>query len=152
MFNRNKKQSKVPEVVLREATKPYSLDPDAFSYNAEETAKAYLKSIYSQSMIGLPSDLVTEEMYYKARDIIESDRKITNRTCSDIVISEVKFSDYSSNRYSVRSFSYDISYTITGFYGAVFTEMQPYAESRTDTFTFVNDARLGFILAEHKTT
>ena len=150
MFNSKKKNfESVPTVALIEATRGASLDPDAFKYDATNTVKAYLLSVYSQNISSLPNNKVTEEMFYKTRALIEQDKSNTVRTCTDVTISDVKYSGFDSTRYSVKSFSYDMTYTVKGFYGRSFTDMFPYDETRTDTFTLINDARLGFILAEH---
>ncbi len=149
-FGSKKKTNSVPAVFISEATKGVSLSPDAFSYDAECTVKAYLQSIYLQNIGLLPNNKVTEEMFYQTKDIIDRDYQCIRRTAVNVTITNVKFSDYSSNRYSVRSFSFDMSYEVSGLYGKNLTEMYPYKEVHTDTFTFVNDARLGFILAEHK--
>ena len=149
-FDGKKNNRPTPAIIFQEATKGISLNPDAFSYDAECTVNAYLQGIYSQDISILPNNKVTEEMFYHTKDIISSDLRCICRAEAKVTITNVKFSDYSSNRYSIRSFSFDMSYEVSGLYGKSKTEMYPYREVHTDTFTFVNDARLGFILADHK--
>lgn len=150
-FKKSKQKNEgVPKTALMEATKPISLDPAAFKHNASVTVKDYIRCVYSQDITLLPNSKVTEEFFYNTLNAINYDKQNILRTFETVTINNISFNDYTNNRYSVTSMSYVMDYTVTGLYGTDPNNMYPYTDNRKGAFTFINDARLGFVLSEHR--
>lgn len=135
----------VPEIALKEAVQKARLNPDAFIYDATKTAKAYLEAVFSQDVARLPQNKITEKFFYETRDLIRANRARCFMTCSMLRVDGSVFSGYDANRYSVTSMSFDVEYTAFGEYSGA-GGMRPFTDHRKGTFTFINDARLGFVL------